>query len=219
MAQFAEVALDLGTGDGRFVLATAAAWPDALVIGVDADAAGMADASRRAGASSRKGGLSNALFVAAGAAALPAELDGAVSTLTVHFPWGSLLRGLLEADPVILGGIVRICRPGAGVTVLLSVTERDHVTGFDRLGGAAVTGMAEAYAAFGLALADARPATAADIEASHSTWAKRLGAGAGRPAWLVRYRLSGPSYPGRFSEGRSIPLDGAHERVIGRRLP
>jgi len=46
------------------VLAAAAARPDTLVIGVDANAAGMAEASRRA---ARRGALPNALFVVAAA--------------------------------------------------------------------------------------------------------------------------------------------------------
>src|SRR5690242_7816867 len=98
-------------------------------MGIDADAAAMADASRRAARPARKGGLPNALFVVAGAEALPCELTGLASTLTVQFPWGSLLRGLLQAEASILDGIVRVCRPGAGVSLLLSVAERDHITG------------------------------------------------------------------------------------------
>ena len=58
------MAIDLGTGDGRHVLAAAAARPDTLVIGVDANAAGMAEASRRA---ARRGALPNALFAVAAA--------------------------------------------------------------------------------------------------------------------------------------------------------
>jgi 16S rRNA (adenine(1408)-N(1))-methyltransferase len=58
------VAIDLGTGDGRRVLAVAAARPDTLVIGVEANAAGMAEASRRA---ARRGALPNALFAVAAA--------------------------------------------------------------------------------------------------------------------------------------------------------
>jgi 16S rRNA (adenine(1408)-N(1))-methyltransferase len=58
------VAIDLGTGDGRNVLALAAAHPDTLVIGVDANGAGMAEASRKA---ARKGALPNALFAVAAA--------------------------------------------------------------------------------------------------------------------------------------------------------
>jgi 16S rRNA (adenine(1408)-N(1))-methyltransferase len=53
------------------VLATAAAQPDRLVIGVDANAAAMATASRRAAASPRGGGLPNALFVVAAIEGLP----------------------------------------------------------------------------------------------------------------------------------------------------
>jgi 16S rRNA (adenine(1408)-N(1))-methyltransferase len=56
--------LDLGTGDGRYVLAAAAARPDTLVIGVDANAAAMAEASRRA---ARRDALPNALFAVAAA--------------------------------------------------------------------------------------------------------------------------------------------------------
>jgi methylase of polypeptide subunit release factors len=58
------VAIDLGTGDGRSVLAAAAARPDALVIGVDASAEAMATASRRA---TRRSALPNALFAVAAA--------------------------------------------------------------------------------------------------------------------------------------------------------
>jgi 16S rRNA (adenine(1408)-N(1))-methyltransferase len=58
------VAIDLGTGDGRAVLAAAAARPDALVIGVDASADAMIEASRRA---ARRGALPNALFAVAAA--------------------------------------------------------------------------------------------------------------------------------------------------------
>jgi tRNA G46 methylase TrmB len=58
------VAIDLGTGDGRHVLAVAAARPDTLVIGVDASAAAMAAAARKA---MRRDALPNALFAVAAA--------------------------------------------------------------------------------------------------------------------------------------------------------
>jgi 16S rRNA (adenine(1408)-N(1))-methyltransferase len=58
------VRLDLGTGDGRHVLALAAKHPDSLVIGVDANAAAIAQASRKA---LRRNRAANALFVVAGA--------------------------------------------------------------------------------------------------------------------------------------------------------
>jgi 16S rRNA (adenine(1408)-N(1))-methyltransferase len=171
------------------VLATAAAQPDRLVVGVDASAAAMAEASRRAAAAPRRGGLPNALFVVAAAEALPPELDGIADAVTVHFPWGSLLRGLLGADPAVMAGLTRVMRPGASLSMLLSSTDRDRGAGVAPLREPAVRALAAAYAGWGLAVTAARPATAADVAAAHSTWGKRLGAGGRRPAWLLRARL------------------------------
>lgn len=168
--------------------ATAAAHPNQLVIGIDANAASMAKASRRAARSAKRGGLANALFVVSAAEALPAELDGVADALTVHFPWGSLLRGLLTANASILGGITRITRPGAPVALLLSLTERDNVAEVGVIDERTFAALAPAYAAHGLTLLDARPATREEIARSHSTWAKRLGAGANRVAWGVTFR-------------------------------
>jgi 16S rRNA (adenine(1408)-N(1))-methyltransferase len=189
--------MDLGTGDGRCVLAAAAAQPDRLVVGVDANAAAMAVASRRAAAKPSRGGLPNALFVVAAVEALPQELDGMADLVTVHFPWGSLLRGLLGADPAVMAGLTRVLRPGATVQMLLSSTDRDRGAGVAPLQEPAVRALVTAYDRWGLAVTEARPATADDVAAAHSTWGKRLGAGTRRPAWLLRAGFAAPGrrYP------------------------
>jgi 16S rRNA (adenine(1408)-N(1))-methyltransferase len=165
------VALDLGTGDGRSVLAAARSRPDVLVIGVDASAAAMARSSRRA--------APNALFVAAAAERPP--LTGIADAMTINFPWASLLRGVLGHDEAVLAGIARLAAPGASITALVSVVERDGVPGLPEPGA-----LAAAYARHGLRLVESRPAGAAEIAASGSSWAKRLRAGAARPVTLLR---------------------------------
>ncbi|MBF6331043.1 class I SAM-dependent methyltransferase [Nocardia transvalensis] len=178
--------VDLGTGDGRAVLAAAAANSRLLVIGVDASAAGMVDASRRA-MRSRDG--SNALFVVAAAERLPPELNGLADEVTVNFPWGSLLRGLLGADDAVLGGLARIMKPGAALSILLSVTDQDRGAGVAAIeDGAALSALVGPYAAQGLAITEIRPLAAADVAAAGSSWGKRLGAGTRRPAWLIAAR-------------------------------
>jgi 16S rRNA (adenine(1408)-N(1))-methyltransferase len=172
------------------VLATAAAHPDRLVVGVDANAAAMTAASRRAAAKPSRGGLPNALFVVAAAEALPAELDGVADLVTVHFPWGSLLRGLLGVDPATMTGLTRVLRPGATLQLLVSSTARDHGAGVAPIQAATLHALAASYAAWGLAVTELRPATVADVADAHSTWAKRLGAGTRRPAWLLRARFA-----------------------------
>ena len=151
----------------------------------------MVEASRCAGRPARRGGLPNARFVVAAAEALPPELDGCADALTIHFPWGSLLRGLLDAEPGIVSGIARIARPGAVVTILLSVTEHDRAIGSSVLYERTFRDLTPRYAAHGLRLCEARLATPDDIARAHSTWAKRLGAGASRPVWLARFERAG----------------------------
>jgi 16S rRNA (adenine(1408)-N(1))-methyltransferase len=169
------------------VLAAASEQPDALVIGIDADAGSMIEASRRAARPLKRGGLPNARFVVAAAAALPSEFDGCADAMTVHFPWGSLLRGLLAAEPGILAGIARVLRPAGVLTLLLSVTEHDRSIGPSVLDEGTFAALAPRYAVHGLRLSEARPAAPDDVARAHSTWAKRLGAGASRPAWLARF--------------------------------
>lgn len=178
--------VDIGTGDGRFVLAAASAAPEQLVIGVDAVPAAMAEASRRAARQPRKGGLPNALFVVAAVEALPAELDGRASVVTVHFPWGSLLRGIVGADPAVMHSLARITAPGAELRAMLSVTDRDGLGSVDLPALVAAQWQDRA-----LQLCEARPATTAEIGASHSTWAKRLRASTERPVWLLRWERVG----------------------------
>lgn len=204
------MAIDLGTGDGRFVLAHAAARPDRLVIGVDAAATAMAEASRRAGRPPRKGGLPNVLFVVAAAEALPAALSGNADAVTIHFPWGSLLRGLLRPDAAILGGLARVTRPGATLTLLLSVTARDRAMALPELDACTFPALAPTYAAHGLALTEARPATAGDLAAAHSTWGKRLGADGTRCVWVARFTRHDAAAPP--TEQR--PSQPAHEVPI-----
>jgi 16S rRNA (adenine(1408)-N(1))-methyltransferase len=176
------------------VLAAATAQPDRLVVGVDANAAGMMTASRRAATRPSRGGLPNALFVVAAVEALPAELDGVADLVTVHFPWGSLLRGLLGADPATMTELIRLLRPGATLQLLVSSTVRDQGVGVAPIQAATLRALAGSYATWGLTVTEARPATVADVAAAHSTWGKRLGAGTRRPTWLLRARFAPASW-------------------------
>lgn len=177
---------DIGTGDGRRVLAVARQETGTLAVGLDASTDGMIQASRRAAGPARKGGLDNALFVVASAEALPLELDGALEAATIHFPWGSLLRGAVCADEWLTGGLCRLLRPGGTLELLLSVTSRDAATGLPPLDAAEMEGIAGRWQAAGFVVREARRATGQDLAAAHSTWARRLASGTGRQAWLIR---------------------------------
>lgn len=186
--------VDIGTGDGRAVLDRAVDEPTALVIGVDASAAAMATASRRAA----RRGPHNALFLAEGAERLvDSPLALCADLVTVTFPWGSLLRGVLGLEPGALTGVASLLRAGGRLQVLASVVPSDGVAGMDCLDTTQVPAIRAAWRAAGLDLTSFGPAMADDIAASGSTWARRLRAApAGRdiesrPVWRLDGRRLG----------------------------
>ena len=106
----------------------------------------------------------------------------------MHFPWGSLLRGVLAADNAVLAGVAQLFAPDAHGSVLLSVMPRDGIANAPPLHQ-----LVAGYARHGLSVVEHRPATTEEVAASHSTWAKRLKAATTRPVTLLRVRA--PGYP------------------------
>jgi 16S rRNA (adenine(1408)-N(1))-methyltransferase len=113
--------MDLGTGDGRFVLDLARANPGAFHIGIDPLAEAMADVSRRAAAKPARGGVGNAMFVQASLEGLPGALAGLADAITVNYPWGSLLRAVALPDAVLLANLAGTAKRGATLDVLINM--------------------------------------------------------------------------------------------------
>jgi 16S rRNA (adenine(1408)-N(1))-methyltransferase len=189
MARAERVIVDLGTGDGRAVLAGAVAEPQALVIGIDANAAGMAESSRRAVRPRSGRGAPNAIFLVEAAEGLPGPLAGAASLVTITMPWGSLLRGVLGLDQIPMRGIASVVGRDGRVVVLVSVTPADRVQGLLELGHPAQPAIAEAWRSVGFELEPMRLASAEDLRASRSSWARRLG---DRPVWRLELHRHAP---------------------------
>ncbi len=166
IARYNRVLLDLGAGDGRYVLDVARRDPGCFAIGVDACREQLRDRSRRA--------PHNALFVIANALQLPGELDGVASEITVNFPWGSLLRALLDGDRALLEGIERVSRPAARLCVRLNASALAEAGVRLEQGGALVR---NALVAGGLQAGRLRMLGAAELRHIPSSWARRMAFG------------------------------------------
>jgi len=189
LAGHRRLVIDVGTGGGRAVLATAAAQPEALVVGLDADAASMVDASRRAAAAATRGGRPNASFVVAAAEDLPGPFEAMADEVTVRFPWGSLLRGAVGGAGPVATGLARLLRPGGTLLLLLALKPKD---GFDDLlplieePALLAERLQVVYAPLSLAVDECRSATSAEVADAHSSWARRLRVGRDRLAVIAR---------------------------------
>ncbi|MGH2448756.1 MAG: hypothetical protein ACRDFS_09185, partial [Chloroflexota bacterium] len=158
--------LDLGTGDGRYVLSTARAHPNQFVIGVDACRENLQRSSRCA--------PNNALFVIANALALPPELGGIASQISIVFPWGSLLAGILDVDKPVLEGVAASSRRGASLEIVLNAGALSEQGWELHLG---VDRARERLRGGGFVVDSPRLLDAASLRRIPSTWAKRLAFG------------------------------------------
>jgi hypothetical protein len=112
LANYNQIILDLGTGDGRYARILANEHPDWFVIGVDSCRENLREHSRAK--------LQNLLFVIASAQELPHELDGLISHITINFPWGSLLESLLISDSKLMRGLKSVSRARASLDLRLN---------------------------------------------------------------------------------------------------
>jgi len=192
--------VDVGAGDGGYVLYRARIDPNTFAIAIDASPDALASGGWRA----KRACITNAAFLVDGVERLPDELAEVANEVTIHFPWGSLLRGLLTGDPAVLVPIARLMKPDAELRVLLSATARD---GYADVAAESLRRIAPEYAAVGLELEEAGPAAPSHTAASRSSWAKRLGLS--RPVVYARYSRCS-SRRGLMSGGTSPDRQGTH---------
>ncbi len=120
-----EVELEIGFGRGHFVLARAAARPEALVVGLEVRRkwVGLVDArARRAGLDNVVAWLGDARAVLAAAGP-----DGVASWVFLHFPdpwWKKRHRKRLLLTSRLAADLARLLRPGGRLLVQTDVEER-----------------------------------------------------------------------------------------------
>jgi 16S rRNA (adenine(1408)-N(1))-methyltransferase len=186
MAGYRNVLIDIGTGDGRYVLRVARTCPNWFALGVDACRENLRKASRKA--------PPNALYLIANALALPRELDAVASKVTINFPWGTLLTGLLDAEPTLLEGLLAIARPGTALEIRLNA-EALREAGYTLKSG--VTRVRHALDNGGFAVAgDPLWLDARELRRCQTTWAKRLAYGRDPRAVCLRAMLRSNSTSG-----------------------
>ena len=154
----------------------------------------MATTSHKTLRKPAKGGLDNALFVAAAVEALPDELDGVAERLTILFPWGGLLRAVVVPDVELLSNVRRLCRPGATLEIVLGYDCERERSEVERLALPELTEryltteLPRGYRDAGFRIERVAAMTREALRALPSTWAKRLAFGRARDVWRITAR-------------------------------
>jgi 16S rRNA (adenine(1408)-N(1))-methyltransferase len=171
----------VGAGDGGYVLHRARTDTTTFAIAIDASPDALVRGAWRA----KRARIGNVAFLVDGIERFPQELQCLAGEVTVHFPWGSLLRGLVDGTSAVIGPIANLMKGGAELRVLMSAVDRD---GFAELTPSVVIARRKAYEEQGLFLTEAEWASGAVVSESRSAWAKRLAVGQARKAVIARYR-------------------------------
>ncbi len=166
LAGYQEVLLDIGAGDGRFVRQMAAEYPARFAIGVDACRENLRANSRVAQV--------NALYLIADARALPCALNQRATHITINFPWGSLLSGLLASEAMLLERITAVALPGALLDLRLNAGALAEVSWELEDGGEQIC---QALHAAGFCVRPAQALGPQELRACPTTWARRLAYG------------------------------------------
>ncbi|MBS1807390.1 MAG: class I SAM-dependent methyltransferase [Acidobacteria bacterium] len=139
LAGYERTLIDLGTGDGRFVYRQAGENPHIFYIGVDAIGENMQELSQRVLKKPTRGGRPNAIFIVASIENLPPELTGLADTITINFPWGYLLKALIQPEFHILRSIVTLAKPDARLVMLVNYSVFENQNYIERLDIPAMT--------------------------------------------------------------------------------
>lgn len=180
MAAYAGVTVDLGTGDGAWAYRYAHANADRFVVAIDPVRENLREYSARAARKAERGGLSNVLYVVASAEQITADLRAIADEMYITLPWGSLMRGLILADPQVLDGIAAIARPNAAVRIVLNTRIFEDPIPLEARDLPDLTPayihdrLASAYARHGIVITEARLMSGDEVATLSTTWAKRL---------------------------------------------
>lgn len=173
--------IDIGTGDGRFVLAAARANPRKFFVGIDANTKPLEKPSMKATRKPARGGLPNVLFVQASVEDLPDELNGIADEIHIHFPWGSLLRAVAIGDPAVLGSLHRIAAAGCFLELIIGIDPERDRSEIERLGLPVLTDnylkefLVPRYKSVGFNPVESGVLEREQWSRLETSWAKRLG--------------------------------------------
>lgn len=165
-ARYDQIHVDLGTGDAAFALRLARQRPDLGVIGVDT----CLDHVRV----NRRRQPSNLALLRCDAAALPAALDRRVSLITVNFPFGSLLTGLIDGEERLIARLAAVLSPEGAIELRLNESALATAGATLRDGERSLLAVCRRL---GCGTIHLQQLDAAALRRFPSSWAKRIGAG------------------------------------------
>ena len=186
-AEYANVHIDIGTGDAKFLLKKSKVEPETLLIGLDAAQDSLKTGAQKAARKPSRGGAPNVRLFQANVLSEPLpELARIATSISVNFPWGDLLTACALPQHDALQKFALWAKPKAAFSAYLNLHtfQTEHLrTQFalpdvDEKFVADI--MVPAYAKAGWHVENIQWLSAEDLQNHGSSWAGRLTKRSGR---------------------------------------
>lgn len=143
-----------------------------------------------------KGGLPNAMFVQAAVEDLPDELNGVANEIHINFPWGSLLRAVVNGDADVLTSIRCIAALNAHLEVVIGIDAVKDASELARLSISEIDvdylrgQLVSRYEAAGFSLIELGEPTRSDWSQIETSWARKLSTSESRKVFRLVFRAT-----------------------------
>jgi len=191
VANYNEVIVDLGTGDGRFVFKNASENPNNLYIGIDPSEKQLEIYSKE----TNKKRLTNILFVLGSIELMPSELLGLADYLYINLPWGTLLESVVNPTRESVTTIANLMKPNGTLEITLGYQDETEPGETERLDLPVLDDMLireviyPSFGAFGnLELEKYKRMEKLDLKGLDTSWAKKLTFGNDRPLYKIIFK-------------------------------
>lgn len=196
LSGFNKIAIDVGTGDGRFVYKKAKENSDTFYIGMDPAAENMMEYASKIVKKPSKGGLNNVLYVVSNIENLPEEMNNIAHQVYVNLPWGSLLEGITKGREDVLDNLVGLAKaPYADLDMCFTYSILHEAGEIDRrdLPQLSLEYIRDAivpiYKSKGITISGIESITNETLREYATQWSKRLGFGRERDIFRIRARI------------------------------
>lgn len=184
-----EVAIDLGTGDGRFVYKNALKFRDTFFVGIDPSESQLREYSKKA---VRKK-LPNVMFVVGSVEQLPNELENSAHKIYINLPWGSLLNTVVKPERNQLNKIAGVLKENGLLQTTVGYHKNLEPSEIKRLNLPRLTQdyientLALEYKKLGFSLQKTEKVKRVDLKKLETTWAKKLSFGKDRKIFKLSF--------------------------------
>lgn len=184
--KFEKVVLDIGTGDGRFVLKNALKNKKNIYVGMDPAEKQLKISSKKA----NKKRLGNSLFILGSIENTPPELFSLIDKIFINLPWGTLLEKIVKSENSSVKNLYDLLKDEGEIEVIFGYLPELEPSETKRLDLPKISGELDVQQIFSsfkkhFTIVEMLRINKKDLGKLETTWAKKLKFGNDRDIYKI----------------------------------